>query len=987
VISQAELEEKVADYLRKSQALEDYWQRPITAEQLQAEMDRMAKNTKQPDVLHELFEALGNDPFVIAECLATPALAERFLTDWYAYDERIHGDLKQRAEAELQTHPTIKQVKQTSGAYTEIELVKSGKNENGVDPGDSHAVKLASGEWDEAVQKLATAFSHPTAADGSGFRLRRHIAAFGAPAGNESVPPANLNISAYSKEAAAEAYESVPVGKLSSLREDEEHYYATAVIEKTDGRLKLCTIAWLKEPLQSWLDRAVNQMPRAIAASGGYTLPTIEENGCTVNTWSATSMNAPRGRYSPTAVWTGIEMIVWGGAEFTTNPPLLFNSGGRYNPSTDTWMAITANNAPEPRTNHTAVWTGTEMIVWGGNVEDHSLNTGGRYNPATNSWIRTSLINAPHYRSHHTAAWTGTEMIIWGGTDGYVTFNTGGRYNPSTNTWVNTSTINAPQARYYHTAVWTGRRMIVWGGNGGDNYYNNLNTGGRYDPTTNTWTAISTANAPEGRWFHTAVWTGSEMIVWGGNTGFSRLFNTGGKYNPSTNTWSPTSTTNAPARRFFHSAIWTGSEMIVWGGVVGDPSTKTGGKYNPAMNRWTATAMGNAPSPREAHAAIWTGTEMIVWGGGDDGFRGLSTGGRYNPTTNSWTTTNGNAPTARSSHTVVWTGTEMIVWGGQEANYVYFGAETNTGRRFTPSTDTWIATASLGAPSARQHHTAVWTGTKMIVWGGYFYDQNGNGHFLNTGEKYDPATNNWIVTSTANAPAVRELHTAIWTGSEMVVWGGTNNGVSPLNTGGRYNPNTNSWVATNLTNAPPARYHHTAVWSGSEMIVWGGTDYIHYFNRGARYNPISDSWIPTNVTSAPTARQSHTALWTGSEMIVWGGNFWDGTQHYLNTGGRYNPVTNSWVATSTANAPPGRENHTAVWTGSQMIVWGGYDGSNNVNTGGRYNSNANSWAATSTINAPMARRVPTAVWTGTEMIVWGGLFYVATDTGGRYCAQ
>ena len=79
VMSQAQLEKKVEDYLRKSQALEDYWQRPITAEQLQAEMDRMAKHTKQPEVLRELFEALGNDPFVIAECLARPALAERLL--------------------------------------------------------------------------------------------------------------------------------------------------------------------------------------------------------------------------------------------------------------------------------------------------------------------------------------------------------------------------------------------------------------------------------------------------------------------------------------------------------------------------------------------------------------------------------------------------------------------------------------------------------------------------------------------------------------------------------------------------------------------------------------------------------------------------------------------------------------------------------------------------------------------------------------------
>ena len=94
VMSQAQLEKKVTDYLRNSQALEDYWQRPITAEQLQAEMDRMAKHTKQPEVLRELFEALGNDPFVIAECLARPALAERLMTNWYAYDQRIHGGAK-----------------------------------------------------------------------------------------------------------------------------------------------------------------------------------------------------------------------------------------------------------------------------------------------------------------------------------------------------------------------------------------------------------------------------------------------------------------------------------------------------------------------------------------------------------------------------------------------------------------------------------------------------------------------------------------------------------------------------------------------------------------------------------------------------------------------------------------------------------------------------------------------------------------------------
>src|SRR5213592_4932376 len=121
VMSQAQLEKKVEDYLRKSQALEDYWHRPITAQQLQAELDRMARHTKQPEVLQELFEALGNDPFVIAECLARPALADRLITNWYAYDQRIHGELKLRAETELQTRARVEQMKQLSGKYSEME--------------------------------------------------------------------------------------------------------------------------------------------------------------------------------------------------------------------------------------------------------------------------------------------------------------------------------------------------------------------------------------------------------------------------------------------------------------------------------------------------------------------------------------------------------------------------------------------------------------------------------------------------------------------------------------------------------------------------------------------------------------------------------------------------------------------------------------------------------------------------------------------------
>jgi N-acetylneuraminic acid mutarotase len=460
MMPEAQLEKKVEDYLHNSQALEDYWQKPISAEQLQAEMERMAQHTKQPGVLHELFEALGNDPFVIAECLARPALSERLAT--------------------------------------------------------------------------------------------------------------NLRVTQI---------------KTGALR------------------------------------------PKLIAAAtANYTLPAISHgaSGCTDDTWTATSItNAPYARDYHTTIWTGSEMIVWGGTDNNLN---YLNTGGRYNPSTDTWTTTSTADAPAARYIHTAVWTGTEMIVWGGYDASGPLNTGGRYNPSTDTWTATSTMGAPVSRAYHTAAWSGGEMIVWGGNDKSNHFNTGGRYNPSTDTWTATSTTSAPSARSGQTAVWSGSEMIVWGGNDSLNYFN---TGGRYNPSADSWTAINTTNAPLGRHFHTAVWSGTEMIVWGGTDSSFNPFNTGGRYNSGADSWIPTDTTNAPSGRYVHTAVWIGGEMIVWGGYGFGIYSNTGARYNPGMDSWTATSTTNAPTGRAGHTAVWTGSEIIVWGGEDQNFLLLNTGGRY----------------------------------------------------------------------------------------------------------------------------------------------------------------------------------------------------------------------------------------------------------------------------------------------------------------------------------------------------------------------
>src|SRR5436309_714591 len=203
--------------------------------------------------------------------------------------------------------------------------------------------------------------------------------------------------------------------------------------------------------------------------------------------------------------------------------------------------------------------------------------------------------------------------------------------------------------------------------------------------------------------------------------------------------------------------------------------------------------------------------------------------------------------------------------------------------------DLWRSGDLGHVPYPRSHHTAVWTGSLMIVWGG-------GDTFLNTGGRYDPIVDTWTPVTTVNAPAGREDHTAVWTGTLMIVWGGQGN-LTFFNTGGRYDPIADSWTPTTTSGAPAARWYHTAVWTGAEMIVWGGRNASTSLNTGARYNPATDNWTPVSVL--PRSRYLHTAVWTGSRMIIWGGDNITVTSIYLNDGGLYDPASDSWSNVST----------------------------------------------------------------------------------------
>src|SRR5262249_4928738 len=93
------LERQVRTYLEQSVALETFWRSPVTADSLRAELERIARNTRFPDRLREIYAALGNDSFLIQECFARPFLVDRLARGFYAFDERLHGAQRREAAA------------------------------------------------------------------------------------------------------------------------------------------------------------------------------------------------------------------------------------------------------------------------------------------------------------------------------------------------------------------------------------------------------------------------------------------------------------------------------------------------------------------------------------------------------------------------------------------------------------------------------------------------------------------------------------------------------------------------------------------------------------------------------------------------------------------------------------------------------------------------------------------------------------------------
>lgn len=384
-----------------------------------------------------------------------------------------------------------------------------------------------------------------------------------------------------------------------------------------------------------------------------------------------------------------------------------------------------------------------------------------------------------------------------------------------------------------------------------------------------------------------------------------------------------------------------------------------------------ATAIGTVSVTVRPAAAVHLSSSSLSFGAGQDG---------PDPAAQPLDVSNGGGSTLR------WTVRADVPWlvPSPAAGSGTGGAGTVDVRALVTRTESWRPTATAGAPSGRYGHGAAWTGRALVVWGGRA-EAGGGGAFLGDGAAYDPAADEWTgPIATVGAPAPRNGHAMVWTGREVIVWGGQGEGPGFLGDGARYDPARDRWSPMSSVGAPSPRETPAAAWTGEELVVWGGSAGGAPLADGARYDPASDTWRPMSVAGAPAARTRAAAAFTGAEVVVWGG--FDGTA-LLATGARYDPVADAWTGPMpTDGAPAARELATAIWTGEELVVWGGGALSSPYGRtdGGRWRP-ADGWVGVTSreLSGVTAQRLAhAAAWTGAEMVVWGGAF--AGATGGRY---
>jgi hypothetical protein len=282
------------------------------------------------------------------------------------------------------------------------------------------------------------------------------------------------------------------------------------------------------------------------------------------------------------------------------------------------------------------------------------------------------------------------------------------------------------------------------------------------------------------------------------------------RFDPFTNTWPATT---QPTGGYPNSSIGFGNhKLVLFPYAAGRESAL---QYDPVLDRWNTDPDTNIPDfgaggVGQLHSM---GSELITMN--------PSWVRAYNPEARSWRSFNTNAPNqvlGRINTVKVWTGTRLLVWGGATASLTTF---YNDGASLDPSVapdGSWKTISA--APITPRVTTGVWTGSRMFVWGG----ASGGTALFGDGALYDSEADAWVTTAAANAPVARGRHSLVWTGRHVIVHGGISSaGGSPLFSGAVFDPfagSGGSWIRP-LPDGGPNSTFLSGMWAAGKFVTFG----------------------------------------------------------------------------------------------------------------------------------------------------------------------
>jgi N-acetylneuraminic acid mutarotase len=338
-----------------------------------------------------------------------------------------------------------------------------------------------------------------------------------------------------------------------------------------------------------------------------------------------------------------------------------------------------------------------------------------------------------------------------------------------------------------HHAVWTGDEVLVFGGTSGALDWEMPPGGFLFDPSSGDIRPVPPAPVGE-RWnVHDVLWVEGRALVIGQNTYIDESTDYRPSivaFDPETSEWSEL-TAFPEGRQVVGEVVSTGDRLIFVGGDQNGPNDQAW-MYSIGVDDWHH--LGDAPIPAVEEArGVWTGSEAVFVGGySEDTYLHHA----YDPVRDSWRELSDPGVGWIEYHDLYWTGARVVV-----APMHVYTEELNVHNSLTllvydPATDRWSETTENPAqPPIRA--TVTWTGSELLMWGGL----SGTGHATSEGSAYDPATDTWHLLA---APlTARSEHTGTWTGDRWVIIGGSEHGGSPggpsLSDGAIYHPANETW--------------------------------------------------------------------------------------------------------------------------------------------------------------------------------------------------